>query len=121
MDVRREADGAEGAVFDRAAFLESFDGDVALLRELAQLFVATCPTRLSSLRAALASGDRQALQQVAHLFKGSAGSFAAARAFTAAQQVEAIACDGDLAGIGAACARLEAEITRLNEALTAIG
>jgi len=93
-------------VFDRGRFLASVDGDLTVLREIAQLFLEDCYRRLAALDDALARGDRAALESVAHMLKGSAGYIGAERMLAAAEAVEAMARRGELAQAHGACARL---------------
>jgi CheY-like chemotaxis protein len=58
------------AVFDRSAALSYVDGDLGLLQEMAETFLADYPLRLAEIREAVAIGDSQALRRVAHSLKG---------------------------------------------------
>ena len=88
-----------------------------MLRELIAVFRADGPRLEEDLADALARGDAQKLSRTAHTLKGVVGTFAAARALAAAQQVELLAGQSDLAGASAAAARLETELGRLRNAL----
>lgn len=95
-------------------------GDLELLKELAALFLESCPERLPDLRTAVERGDSKALEQVAHALKGAVGNFAATAAFEAALRLEEMGRAGDLTGAEAALARMEMEMERLTEALMAL-
>ncbi len=106
------------APFDFDAALERTAGDMALLQEIAAMFLADHPTRLAQMDAALAAGDTEAAMYAAHSLKGSAGNFSAPRTFGAAYAVEIAARDGDLEASRVALTVLKLEVGRLSEALT---
>lgn len=113
MNNSETTDPLVDAVIDRAAVLERFEGDIELVREVAELFVADCPHRLDAMREALTAGDAEALQRAAHSLRGSVSNFSAADAVEAAGRLETIGREGDLTNAPAACAALEREIARL--------
>jgi DNA-binding response OmpR family regulator len=76
------------AAFDLAAALERVDGDLELMKELAELFLSECPQRMVEIRQAITMRDASKLQQGAHTLKGSVGNFGAREAFEAAQRLE---------------------------------
>ncbi|MBI1818303.1 MAG: Hpt domain-containing protein [Deltaproteobacteria bacterium] len=100
--------------------LHQVDGDVALLRELIALFLASYPERLARLDAALADRDAPALELVAHSLRGSAYNFCAVAAAAAAARLEIIACSGNLTRADEAAAGAKYEYDRLADALRAI-
>jgi signal transduction histidine kinase/CheY-like chemotaxis protein len=106
-------------ILDTAALLHRFDNDVEFLQELAGQFFSDCPQQLAEMRAAIAGGDHQALEQAAHSLKGAVSNFAAAAAFEAAAGLERLGRAGDLARAEALLAQLEDEIERLRLALAA--
>ena len=105
-------------VFDKVAFLRAVDGDLAVLRRLAELFVEESSWRLAAVREALERHESKALEEAAHLIKGSAGYFCARRTYAAAHAVETLARAGNFAQADEACARLEQEVLCLAHALT---
>jgi PAS domain S-box-containing protein len=107
----------EDGVIDRVALLAGVDGNRRLLRELVRLFLADCPQRLAEIKEAVRRGDSEALRIEAHTLKGSVGNFAAKHAFAAAQRLEIMGRDGDLAKAGDARMALELELARLTEGL----
>jgi two-component system, sensor histidine kinase and response regulator len=111
-----EADQPDG-VIDHAALLAGVDGNRRVLRELVRLFLADCPLRLAEIKEAIRRGDAGALGRAAHTLKGSVGNFAAKNAFAAAQRLETMGRDGDLADAGKACVTLESELVLLSEEL----
>ena len=105
-------------ILDLDAALGRVDGDRELLVEMADLFLDEYPRLLTTLRDAVAHGNAQTATYAAHTLKGSVANFAAMPAFTAAQKIERIARQGDLAQAHAAFADLEAQLTRLKPVLT---
>jgi CheY-like chemotaxis protein len=101
------------AVFDRTAALAYVDGDVDLLREMAETFLADYPLRLAEIHQAIAAGDSRALMRAAHSLKGGVGCFAAKPTYDAALCLEMMGHGGDLSQAQDACATLEAELSRL--------
>ncbi len=81
---------------DRSAVLSRLDGDTDLLRELVKIFLKDAPRLLAEAKSALAEGDATRLQRAAHTLKGAASNFSALAAAGAAEQLEAMARDGDL-------------------------
>jgi HPt (histidine-containing phosphotransfer) domain-containing protein len=112
-------DSAPPDVFDRVTFLHSIGGSLEVFRELAELFLGECARRLAAVRDALDHRDSGALEDAAHLIKGSAGYLRAPRAYTAAQTVETLARAHDLTLAHEACAQLEQEVVRLARVLAA--
>ncbi len=109
-----------GEVMDLSLALERFDGDEALLREVAGLFLETYPGLLEQIRVALAAGDTQAAAQLAHTLKGSVSNFSAPEAFEAAANLNAVAAQGNLDGAKVALLRLEDKLARLQKALSVL-
>jgi PAS domain S-box-containing protein len=107
-------------ILDRADLLNRFGGDEELLRELIAIAIASFPEQLAQVRAAIARGDSEALARAAHAIKGAAGNFSTTAAFEAAQRLELMGREGEMAGAGAGLSALEAEIERLQQALACL-
>ncbi len=107
-------------VLDRGRFLANVDGNLELMREVAELFLADCPRRLAALRDAMARRDPVALEHAAHTLKGSAGYISAPGVFTAADAVETIARCGDLTDAHDAYLKLQQETRQLVEVLAGL-
>ncbi|MBI5600308.1 MAG: Hpt domain-containing protein [Gemmatimonadetes bacterium] len=103
--------------FDRDAFLRTLHGDTALAGAMAALFLSECPRQLDAVRRAVAAGDAAALEQAAHLLRGSVGNFVASEATAAAARLEACGRAGDLSQVAGALRVLEAALERLTPAL----
>ena len=106
-------------VFDRAVLLEQAGGDVELAREIADLFLETCPKLLGEVRDAIDRGEAEALSRAAHALKGSAAVFGAAAFVETAREIETRCGEGDLTGIRELGGRLEREGEALRVALAA--
>ena len=107
--------------FNLAQALASVDGDMALLKELAEVFVEACPGLLAAIPAALANGDSQALMRAAHALRGTVGTFAAQAASDMALQLEMMGKNGELHGAHQTYAALEAEVQHLTHLLARLG
>jgi CheY-like chemotaxis protein len=110
---------AADTIVDWEAALARVQGRADHLRQLIGLFEKECARLLPEIRRAIVVGDVAALRRAAHTVKGSAACFAARPATDAAQCLERMARDGDLAHAEPACAALEAELHRLLPVLAA--
>ncbi|HME08242.1 MAG TPA: Hpt domain-containing protein, partial [Bryobacteraceae bacterium] len=102
---------------DERSALSLTDGDVDLLRELAQLFLAEYPVLMTSLRKAVSQGDATGVQTSAHSIKGSLGHFGARRLAERALDIEMGGRSGDLSGFKEKLAQFEASMAPFVEEL----
>jgi two-component system, sensor histidine kinase and response regulator len=114
--VKEETSASDG-VLDREEIQERVGGDMGLLRELIDLFLADCPRLWQDIRDAVAQGEAPKLGRAAHTLKGAVGNFAAHHAREAAQQLELLAGKGDLTHAVEAARKLEIELERLKPVL----
>ena len=114
----REPHSAE--LIDRAAALKRVGDRPENLRKLAGLFLAECAKLMPEIHDAIVLADASRLRRAAHTLKGSVACFAAKAAEEAAQRLETMGRDGNLAGAEEAWKALEEEIERLNPELAAI-
>jgi two-component system, sensor histidine kinase and response regulator len=77
-----------GLDWDRTAALARVDGDEAFLRELAELFVESCPLLLAQLTNAIQERDPAAIAKVAHTIQGNAASLGATACHDQARLLE---------------------------------
>jgi HPt (histidine-containing phosphotransfer) domain-containing protein len=84
---------------------------------LVTVFLRQNPTLLAAMQAAIAQHDGEALQRAAHTLRGSLGTLAAPAALAAAQRLENLGRQGDMAQAEVAYANLANEIARLEHAL----
>ena len=114
------AEPGEGEALDAEALLRSLNGDLTMLREVAELFLDRSPRALEGIRRAIAADDARALEYEAHAYKGSAGVLFAGPTLEAVEALERIGRDGNLALAEQACAALERELSRLSPALASL-
>ena len=81
-------------LFDYALALDEVDGDLDLLRELAEVFLEDCPRLMEALREAFAASNPERLRRAAHALKGALANFAAHQAVSTAKRIEAMGRDG---------------------------
>jgi CheY-like chemotaxis protein len=105
-------------VFDKDAALERTAGDIGLLREIVDLFLAGFPKSIAEVRDAIARNDASTLRLAAHTLKGAVSTLNALAAQDAAQCLENMGQSGNLTGAEAALTMLECELSRLQQALT---
>jgi HPt (histidine-containing phosphotransfer) domain-containing protein len=97
--------------------LERFGGDASLLRELAELFIQSCPKMLEDIRDAVQKRDAKALERAAHSLKGCVGIFFSQGARETAQQLESLGRSGELAGAEELARLLEKQVGEFNRVL----
>jgi HPt (histidine-containing phosphotransfer) domain-containing protein len=107
----------EAAVFNLAETLERVEGDVELLKEMIDLFLAEYPRMLAEIERAITEGDAQALQLAAHQLKGSVSNFAAYGATAASLALEKMGRQQDLSHAATALCALTHELARLSPVL----
>ncbi|HUJ32367.1 MAG TPA: response regulator [Candidatus Acidoferrum sp.] len=83
-------------VMDVAAALERLDGDRELLEEVAHLFAEEWPKSVAEIESALAAGDLPLLQRLAHSLKGASANVGAKRVSSAALELETLSRAGKL-------------------------
>ena len=104
-------------IFDVAAMLRNIGGDTALLEELVELFLQRYQPMLENIRAALADGDRQAVEQAAHMLKGTASNLCASEVVLSAGQLEALGRLGTLVEGPIIYVQIEKSVLRLVQLL----
>jgi signal transduction histidine kinase/HPt (histidine-containing phosphotransfer) domain-containing protein len=101
--------GNQGVV-DWDSALELALGDMALLKEVAQIFLDEYPGIMYSVREAMASGDAEVLQRGAHTLKSSVRTFGATKAFEECLAVENIGKAKSLESAGPAVSEMEERV-----------
>ncbi len=104
----------------RDVILQRIGGRAAVLDRLVALFLQTTPVRLATLRAAISAGEAKSVQLEAHALKGSLGIFGATTAAAAAQRLEALGRDDNLAGGAQAADDLEAIVALVHPRIAAL-
>ena len=108
---------SDDSPLDYAAALRRTEGDAGLLSDLARIFLDECPRLISKIRTAVSNAAPKQIEHAAHELKGCVGNFSAAPAFAAAEKLEVLARDGQIADAETAAGQLEAELGRLHPAL----
>jgi two-component system sensor histidine kinase/response regulator len=103
--------------FDGGVVLKNFDGDVELVRKLADIFAESSAVQLSEIREAVARGDSQTVEFASHSLKGAVANFRARAAVDAAASLEKMGRGRDLSYADAAFGILETEVERLKHEL----
>jgi len=104
-------------IFDAAAMIRNIGGDRALMEELVNLFLQRYQAMLEGIRAALADGDREAVEQAAHLLKGTASNLCASEVVSSAGQLEALGRLGTLVEGPILYVQIEKSVLRLVQTL----
>ena len=100
--------------------LAQVEGDVSLLKELTGLFLEDCPNLMSELQDAVACGDAEGIERLAHTLKGSVGNFGARGASEAALRLQKIGKSGNLADAAESYSVLDQEIKRVIDELNTL-
>ena len=95
-------------VFDRARFDVQTGGDRDLQREVIQMFLEDCESRVEAIRAAVVERDAARLRSTAHALKGAASYLSAPLVVETAERLEGMGRDGTLDEASAGLERLEA-------------
>jgi len=104
-------------IFDRKVLLEEFEDDMECLKELVDLFIQKSPEMLSNVKKAVENQDRNMLCNAAHSFRGAISNFRAQPAEKAAEVLELMGEEGNLAQSENALKNLELELKKLHDAL----
>ncbi|MBX3668449.1 MAG: PAS domain S-box protein [Rhodocyclaceae bacterium] len=83
-------------LYDRETVLMNLDGDLDLLKTVAQMFIEDIPNQLEQLSAALQAANDSTAYAVAHTIKGMVGNFSSSRALDCARDVEQYAKNGNI-------------------------
>ncbi|MBI5085730.1 MAG: PAS domain S-box protein, partial [Acidobacteria bacterium] len=111
MDPHERSATGEGVsempAMDRESALARVGGDMALLAELAGLFLAEYPSLLASVESGVERCDSGAVSSAAHQLKGLLAQFGAESARTCAYRLETAAAQGDWDGARVGFAELQ--------------
>ena len=120
LDPTESASSGE-PVMDWSAAIKHLEGDIELLKEMADVFLEQSEVLMEKMRKAMSEGDANTLERAAHTLKGSVSNFAAKRAFEAAQRLETLGRKRDFSKVEEAYDELRQELERLKPALVALG
>jgi len=87
------------------------------LGDLCRIFLEESPKLLNNLRRAIAAGDPDSLQKVAHSLKGESSYLEASKVSETARQLEYMGREKNLSQANTALQVLETEMTRLRRAV----
>ncbi|AGA25164.1 hybrid sensor histidine kinase/response regulator [Singulisphaera acidiphila] len=118
--VAPEVETGRESAFNLADALADVEGDQALLRELALIFLEDCPRLKAAVHEAVEAGSPERLYRAAHALKGAVSNFGARGAFEAAVRLEALGRGGDLIGHGPIVRHLEGQLDDLLGALATL-
>jgi HPt (histidine-containing phosphotransfer) domain-containing protein len=93
-------------------------GGPKLVRELIELFIRYAPERMAIARAGIEQADLGVAQRALHSLKSSAGQLGVTAIQAGSGRGEALAAHGDVAGVEAALAEIEALWPATREWLT---
>ena len=113
----KPAPAASGKPFDRESALALLDGDTELFGELVGLFTTESAELLNQIHDSITRRDAKLLERSAHSLKGSAAAFSAEPSRAVAQRLESMGSRGEFSGADVVAAELQAEVTRLTQAL----
>jgi len=107
-------------VLDQGELLERVGGDVALARELLEMFRAECPAKLEAMREALAAGDMAGVRSAAHEVKGTAGNLGARVVVAAAVRAGQAAREPDPGAVAEALDELEEAFREVDRSISSL-
>jgi HPt (histidine-containing phosphotransfer) domain-containing protein len=110
----------DAQVIDRGAFdrlLDSFGGDADFLAEMLETYFDDSPKQLAAMEAALAAGDAEQLRRAAHSLKSNSATFGALAFSAHAREIEMMAKEGNLKGVGTKIASMAAEYPQVEQSL----
>lgn len=102
------------------AALRNIDDDPAFFDQIIQTFSEDALRRVDRLRAAVAAGDRQVIQEVTHSLRGSAGNIGAQEVVAEARALEHLLRSGVSIDPVPGAEPIALAITRAIEALTVL-
>jgi PAS domain S-box-containing protein len=105
-------------VFDRAGMLARMMDDEDLARTVIEAFLDDVPKQIEALRGYLEAGDAPGAERQAHTIKGASANLGGEALRAVAFEMEWAAKAGDLDGVKACTADLEAQFDALKEAMT---
>jgi HPt (histidine-containing phosphotransfer) domain-containing protein len=108
-------------VIDESRLLEEFGGDLEILAELRDLFLAHVPPLYAELEQAMDDGNAADLAKHAHTLKGACATYGAPRLAQVCKEIELLARQDDLESAAAYREHLSREYAALSEAITSVG
>jgi HPt (histidine-containing phosphotransfer) domain-containing protein len=103
-------------VFDKDEVMERVDGDIELLMDMVELFIADYLKLMSNIKNAITQKDSKELGRSAHTLKGSVSNFSANSVYEIALELETMGRNNDMSNAEEAYTDLEREMERLIKA-----
>ncbi|MFZ0448766.1 MAG: response regulator, partial [Desulfatiglandaceae bacterium] len=99
--------------FDISGAMETVLGNEDLFREIAGMFIETCPDYIAKIKEGIAGNDAGILEREAHSLKGAVGNFSAKEAHEAAYRLEKLGKEGNMATAKEGLSNLERSLNEL--------
>ena len=99
--------------FDLSGAMETVLGNKDLFREIAGMFIETCPDYIARINKGIAGNDGGVLEREAHSLKGAIGNFGAREAYEVAHRLEKLGEEGEMATAAVELSNLESAIKEL--------
>ena len=99
--------------FDLSGAMETVLGNKDLFREIAGMFIETCPDYIARINKGIAGNDGGVLEREAHSLKGAIGNFGAREAYEVAHRLEKLGKEGEMAMAAEELSNLESAIKEL--------
>jgi two-component system, sensor histidine kinase and response regulator len=99
--------------FDLSGTMETVLGNEDLFREIAGIFIETCPDYIARIKKGIAGNDAGILEREAHSLKGAVGNFGAKEAYEAANRLDKLGNDGEMARTEEGLSNLERALNEL--------
>ena len=99
--------------FDLSGTMETVLGNEDLFREIAGMFIETCPDYIAGIKIAIAGNDAGILEREAHSLKGAVGNFGAKEAYEVAHRLEKLGEEGEMATAAGELSNLESALNEL--------
>ena len=104
-------------VLDIEEVLDRVQDDKELLLELFDIFQDDYSEKRRQIKEAIGKNDIEQLRNIAHSLKGASSNISAKRIYSLFSQIEHLAAQGDISGIGEVMAKTESEYTALQSAI----
>ena len=100
--------------FDLSGAMETALGNEDLFREIAGMFLETCPDYIARIKKGIAENDGGILEREAHSLKGAIGNFSAREAYEVAHRLEKLGKEGEMATAAGELSNLESTLNELS-------
>ena len=99
--------------FDLSGAMETVLGNKDLFREIAGIFLETCPDYIAGIKKGITENDGGILEREAHSLKGAIGNFGAKEAYEVAHRLEKLGEKGEMATAEEELSNLESALNEL--------